>query len=57
MGQVKVCPILQAAKGVAEGAAAGRARVSGSTACRGVSCAWYDAGLECCALLSLSRRV
>ena len=53
----KICPILQAAKGVAEAAAAvGRVRATGSTECRGAACAWYDAGRECCAVLTLARR-
>lgn len=51
----KVCPLVLAAKGIAEGAAAGRGRATGSTACRGPACAWYDAARECCAVLTLAR--
>ena len=56
MATEKICPVRQAAKAVAAAAAASaRATVTGSVACTGPTCAWYDAAVERCAVLSLAR--
>lgn len=53
----RICPVLQAAKAVAKAAAAGAgARVTGSVACPGPACAWYDAAAGSCAVAQLSRK-
>lgn len=57
MAEEKICPVLRAAKAVAKAAAAGAgATVTGSTACPGPACAWYDAAAGRCALLTLARK-
>lgn len=57
MANEKICPILQAAKAVAKAAAAGaRATVTGSVACHGPACAWYDDVCGSCAILSHADR-
>jgi hypothetical protein len=55
----KVCPMLLASRiGSSETAAARtyQGRVPAATRCQGHACAWYDAGRECCAVLTLARR-
>ena len=57
MEEAKACPVLAAAGVIAQGASQGRARLQdGWAGCVGPACAWYDAGRESCALLTLARR-
>ena len=52
----KTCPLRLMTKAIAKAAAAGtRAQVTGSTACPGPACAWFDAAAERCAVLTMAR--
>ena len=53
----QLCPLFDAARIVALGAAQGRAEVSlGAVQCDGPRCAWWDADKERCAVLSIARK-
>ena len=52
----RLCPLMDLARVVAQGASCGRASVElGAIQCKGGSCAWWDADKERCAMLSIAR--
>lgn len=52
----RLCPLMDLARVVAQGASYGRAAVElEAIQCKGGSCSWWDAEKERCAVLSLAR--